>query len=318
MYQHLDTIYEELAQKGFGSLEDAIAFVRDRYAESVTKNLAVARFAFRWICDNIEYDVEGLIKKEYTRSVEEVIATKKALCGQFAELFQKLCIDCGMGTADIELVCGHAKGFMLAGEKLEADAPNHGWNRVKICGKWFIVDACWGAGFIDSCPIPHFVRRRNDDWFLADPECVIFTHFPRDPDQQMRPKPIDWHCWRKLPRVGFQFVRVGLCFVEGSPLPQWDMQTVRVGSGFSAIVRAKNEVELYTNFYFLGPTGAENHVIFDPEESHLCGEPSGAQSRTVRLFCKFSRPGVFHFILFAGWRAKKKLTQACVFKFVAE
>lgn len=143
-----------------------------------------ARAIYRWITQNIAYDVKSYrAGKVRPSDPEDVLRSGVAVCSGYAGLYQHLATLPGLEVVRIE---GFAKGLGYA-PSLDVSAPNHAWNAVKLDGRWHLVDATWGAGAVVGSG---FVRTFEDFWFLASPEQVIFSHFPNDPTWQLLDEPL--------------------------------------------------------------------------------------------------------------------------------
>lgn len=103
-----------------------------------------------------------------------------------------------MSNIHVKVITGFAKGFghTPARRFNYRGSTNHTWNAVYVDDEWHFMECTWGAGYIDKNK--KFVWRYNDNYFLPDPETMIFTHFPYfDPDfeeskdWQLLPKSID-------------------------------------------------------------------------------------------------------------------------------
>lgn len=97
-----------------------------------------------------------------------------------------------------KVIPGFAKGFGHTPAKRfnYRGSTNHTWNAVFVDDEWHFMECTWGAGYIDKNR--RFVWRYNENYFLPDPEIMIFTHFPYfDPEVdesklwQLLPKSID-------------------------------------------------------------------------------------------------------------------------------
>jgi transglutaminase/protease-like cytokinesis protein 3 len=56
---------------------------------------------------------------------------------------------------------------------------DHAWNAVFISGSWRLLDCTWGAGKTDAAG-QHFKKQLDEHFFIADPDELIYTHFPYD------------------------------------------------------------------------------------------------------------------------------------------
>jgi transglutaminase/protease-like cytokinesis protein 3 len=145
-----------------------------------------ARALFRWITENITYDTRAYFTgQDRSAGPDDVLKTRKGVCEGFSGLFEKLGRAAGL---EIVTVSGHAKGYgTAAGGRFEGP-PDHAWNAVRIRGKWRLVDATWGAGYVNESG--RFVRMFNAYFFFTPPERLIYTHFPEDSRWQLIDLPV--------------------------------------------------------------------------------------------------------------------------------
>src|SRR5262249_37909649 len=106
-----------------------------------------ARAIYRWITDRIAYDAEGFLSGKHPSSRPDVVLKdRKAVCEGYASLYVDLATRMGL---TVEKVSGYAKtaartpGATFAKER-------HAWNAVQIQGRWGLIDATWGAGFLNG------------------------------------------------------------------------------------------------------------------------------------------------------------------------
>jgi hypothetical protein len=144
-------------------------------------DLKKVRVIFRWITQNINYDVDAYFDRRLiVDDPQRVIRRGSAVCGGYSELFNRMCSEANIQS---ELIGGWSKGY---GERLTG-RPNHAWNAVKINFKWYLLDATWGAGHLNEQL--KFTRRFNDHYFLTDPEQLIYDHLPEDEQWQLIKQP---------------------------------------------------------------------------------------------------------------------------------
>lgn len=139
---------------------------------------------FRWVTDNIAYDVELYekylsgrnmyedFKLTYRDSVEYneavanlVLSRKKAVCDGYARLFKSLC---NHARIQCEVVNGGVKSFLSG--KLEP----HAWNAVRLYGKWHLVDPTWASGHVGET----FTKQLDTFYYLTPPEKMFINHLP--------------------------------------------------------------------------------------------------------------------------------------------
>jgi hypothetical protein len=143
------------------------------------------RAVYRWITDNIEYDTSILNNKgKRAKTFQDVLDKRKCVCNGYAILFKammnKISIEC-------EIIYGYSKGYNYEIGNLFNENNMHAWNAVKINQKWHLIDATWGAGYIDD---NRFVRSFNDYYFFTPPEEMIKTHYPKERKWQLLTKKI--------------------------------------------------------------------------------------------------------------------------------
>jgi len=140
-----------------------------------------ARAIFRWLTANIEYDTEGYLKGDYgDLTPEGVLRSRKAVCSGYAGLFASLGEAAGL---EVSMISGYSKGYGYSQGDALPSRPNHAWNAVKIEGRWLLLDATWGAGYLNDKR--RFVRQLENHYFLTDPHRFIYDHLPEDARWQL-------------------------------------------------------------------------------------------------------------------------------------
>jgi len=124
-------------------------------ANEITKNhiteynKAVAMY--KWVAENIDYVPNASI--DNPRSAKQTLTDKKGDCDEIAFLYAALSRAIGIPA---KVVSG------------KINEEYHAWNEIQINGKWIIVDATWGAGYIDSADGETFVKDLNMKYFNPD------------------------------------------------------------------------------------------------------------------------------------------------------
>ena len=173
-----------------------------------TQNLSEKEKAFvlfKWVGQNIDYDVKGLRSgKNIDCSKEGVFKSGKTVCSGYSNLYCDIAL-----YLDLNVVCipCYAKGSgYIPGEKITASSTNHEYNAINLDGKWYPIDATWGSGY-SMCGV--YVREFNEFYFLADPELLIKTHFPSDEKWQLTKKVYKLSEFEKWPKVFSEFYQFG-------------------------------------------------------------------------------------------------------------
>ena len=165
-----------------------------------------ARAIYVWITDNIKYDwtkfqynlkgggkyyIKGRSKAEISqkrrkikeKKINNVFRSGKGVCEDYAMLFKAMCDEIGLESI---IVNGKIK---VNPEKIGIfpNRSSHAWNTVKINNKWYLVDATWGAGYVEA---GIFHKKFEDGFFMTDPQIFILNHYPNDPKWQLLDKSV--------------------------------------------------------------------------------------------------------------------------------
>jgi len=150
------------------------------------------RAIFKWVCDNISNDYSLFTtnkKKRETLSgdalrnwnkafnatiIEKLTKEHKTVCTGYAYLIRELAHSAGLSC---EIVNGYGRNAVanIGG----TGVLNHSWNAVQLDNKWYLCDATWASGAIDSQQ-KKFVHNYNDLYFLTDPAQFIRNHYPQE------------------------------------------------------------------------------------------------------------------------------------------
>ncbi len=164
------------------STESLAAYI----TETARTDRQKARAIYRWIAENIEYDVKGLIKGNHADATPEgVLKKRSSVCGGYSNLFERLANLSGLEAVTIG---GYSKGYGYSPGMKAAKTANHAWNAVKIDGKWHLIDCTWGAGKVGRDG--EYKKEFDDHYFFTSPEKFIFDHLPEDPYWQLLNEPI--------------------------------------------------------------------------------------------------------------------------------
>jgi hypothetical protein len=168
-------------------------------AHTLTRNAATdsARAAqiYQWVARNVAYDIDGYYAGRLNDGTAEYVYHRRiAVCGGFVTLFDRMAQEVGLQTAP---VLGYAKGFDYE-RGVATSKPNHSWTAVRIDGRWRLVDPTWGAGVVAA---RQFQPSFTWDYFLADPDAMILSHYPKDDDWQLLSRPVSRSDFERMPLV---------------------------------------------------------------------------------------------------------------------
>lgn len=168
------------------SVETSTELLAAYLTEDARTDRQKARAIYRWIAENIEYDVKGLFKGDRVDSTAEgVLKSRSSLCGGYSNLYERLANLSGLEAVTIS---GYSKGYGYSPGMHFTEPADHAWNAVKIEGKWHLIDSTWGAGKVDKDG--KYNKEFDDYYFLTSPEKFIFDHLPEDPHWQLLDEPI--------------------------------------------------------------------------------------------------------------------------------
>jgi hypothetical protein len=161
--------------------EESIPALAAYLARSGRDDLTRTRAVYRWVAQHIEYDAQGFRTGHFgDLSAEAVLRRRVAVCDGYSQLVKALGVAMGL---DVEVVRGWSKGYSYAPGMNFSGEPNHSWNAVRIDGRWRLLDATWGSGYLDESL--RFFRDFQDHYFLTPPDAFVFDHFPADPRWQL-------------------------------------------------------------------------------------------------------------------------------------
>ncbi len=199
-----------------------------------------ARVIFAWVAMNIRYDYKkykdpppsprfsGSTRQEVEKKMEEwqegeirkTLRSKKGVCEDYSQLYHKMCASVGLESV---VVTGLSR-------KMTGRGGDHAWNAVKIGDQWQLLDATWGAGFVDDDD-EHFVRRYMPAFFATPPALFILQHLPDDEKWQLLEKPVSKKEFDKQANVNFSH-------------PDWTILAFSPENGKVALKNGKAEVRL--------------------------------------------------------------------------
>ena len=151
------------------------------YFKQVTSTLTKAEKAFAlfyWMTQNISYDVQGYYSDNRKVDPESVFRRGLGVCSGYARLFE--CIGTYIG---LNIICinGFAKGYGYnINDKISG--TNHEWNIIELNDVCYQIDSTWGAGYLKDRT---FLKEYNEFYFCPEPEKLIASHFPEEPQWQL-------------------------------------------------------------------------------------------------------------------------------------
>lgn len=249
-------------------------------------DLQKARAIYRWLTANIAYDAGAFFSGSFRNerlTAEDVLRTRKGVCDGYATLFEKLGTAAGLQVAKVS---GYAKGFgYVPGQKIKGE-PNHAWNAVKIAGRWRLVDATWGAGYVNG-ETRAFERRFQPHYFFPAPGQLIYDHLPENPRWQLLENQVSRREYENLPQLRPEF------FQQGLGLQSHRQGLIEAGERLQVRLIAPRGVRLIASLYRGEKRLAKNL-------SYTRREGDG-----FRIHALFPKPGAYTLRFFANSGAAK-------------
>ena len=188
------------------SVESLAAYLIEPAANEQEK----ARAIFRWICQNIDYDLGSYFagRLSSTKS-EDVLKSRSSVCSGYSDLFSALAGEAGLEAVEIR---GYGKGYSYRPGQKFSGPFNHAWNAVKINGSWRLMDSTWGAGYMGRDGKYH--RWFDDHYFMTPPDQFIFDHLPEEERWQLLDRPLSKTEFEDLVYVESDLFNLGLKVIE--------------------------------------------------------------------------------------------------------
>jgi hypothetical protein len=178
--------------------------------EPATNDREKARAIFRWVCENIDYDVDVFFTgKTGSTNSTDVLKSRKSICYGYSDLFLALAKEAGLEAVRIR---GYGKGYGYMPGTNFTGPSNHAWNAVKINGTWYLLDSTWGAGYVSGDG--KYVRHFEEHFFMTPPSQYIYDHFPDDEQWQLLTEHVSKEEFESLVYLEPDFFKMNLMLGE--------------------------------------------------------------------------------------------------------
>jgi hypothetical protein len=177
-----------------GNLSKLVFDLTKDYPTEIQK----ARAIYIWITDNISYDYKTFNKKRKSKTfkckskddcerqkaewkeqlINKTLKKKKGICGDYAELFKKMCNLAGISC---EIVVGYTKTEPSQIGKM--GILDHGWNVLIIDKNYYYLDLTWASGYCtknEKNNLDNFIKKLDDYYWLTPIDKLSRSHFPKD------------------------------------------------------------------------------------------------------------------------------------------
>jgi transglutaminase/protease-like cytokinesis protein 3 len=166
----------------------------DKLTQPFSTDVDKFRAIFSWVCQNIENDYGLYAKNKAKREklydqpealgqwnqklnpifFQKLLREHKTICTGYAYLVQELAFHAGL-TCQIIDGYGRTANSNIGGTGI----ANHSWNAVQLDHQWYLCDATWSSGAIDTQQ-KKFIKQFSDAYFLTPPSLFALNHYPVD------------------------------------------------------------------------------------------------------------------------------------------
>lgn len=190
-FSAVDTHAAQFPRQTVTSLDELAYSLTSPFSSEIEK----ARAIFTWLHHNIAYDAVSFFSGNLTaQSPEATLSSGLAVCDGYAGLFSDLAQRSGLQA---QKVTGHGKGYgyqaLTPGQSAPPYQGNHAWNCVLMDGEWRLIDACWGAGFLNGSA---YTQSFSPRFFTSSTAEFGKRHYPTDPSYQLLSEelggPVSW------------------------------------------------------------------------------------------------------------------------------
>ena len=251
------------------SAEVSIESVARYIAQQEPDPLLRVKALHDYVADRVAYDAPSYFAGQYPpQDAETVFRTRKAVCAGYAKLLEALGRAIG---EEIILIPGDART-----RSSDLSGQGHAWNAAKIQGNWYLIDATWDSGYVDSSG---FTKKYRTDYLFVPPEVMVISHFPNAPAWQLLPTPLSRGDFLRQPMLQPQFFAQGLKLL--SPVrSQTDVTD-------AAVLQIDNPKQRFLKASF-ALKGAQ-------PSTECAGQPSSA----AQITCPLPMPGTYEVNLFS-------------------
>lgn len=182
---------DNIAKLNDGENLENLPVLSYKLTHKLSTDIEKFRAIFYWVCHNISADdflnskVIQMRKKFQNDSLayiawsnkhkkktfKKLIKQKTTACTGYAYLVKELCF---FANIKCEIINGYGR---TSDDNVKSlDLVNHSWNAVQVNNKWYLCDATWASGYLDSKG--SFVKEFNEGYFLPDPTLFAKSHIP--------------------------------------------------------------------------------------------------------------------------------------------
>jgi len=214
-----------------------------------------------WIGLNIAYDTDALLMGTFSdQSVEAVLRRRKGICAGYSRLFERL-------LEPFHIKAPQISGRAHIGPEAQALSPgrpnlsNHAWNALLLNGQWSLVDATWGAGYLDEAGA--FVACFTPYYFRTPPGEFATTHFPDEKRWQLLPAPLTSAEFDALPHLFPPF------FAHRLEMIDVKSNILLCGQEFALMIDAPEDTQVSARIYHKGTALSDGYTFTQREGNRV-------------------------------------------------
>lgn len=177
-YVHVDERTDAVKDQALEKpLSELVRLLTGDYDDDISK----VRALYRWFTSQ-PIETTDYKKNSKANSAMYQLWHLKQKRNTYAGFFSLLCWYANLPCA---IIRGYLKGSTYeVGQKINKDLHRGEWNAVLIDGNWRLINSFWGAcvlsGDEDEDSKQNYFYTCDENFFLTDPQQLIYTHFPEE------------------------------------------------------------------------------------------------------------------------------------------
>lgn len=179
----VDSLLLQHLQKTPPALETDIEELTRYLIQPTQKKAEKLRSIYLWIIHNIQYDDAAINNARINKNNQDILRRKKAICWGYSTLLKAMC---EIANIPATVISGYVKSSLEETPFLKY--PTHAWNAVQIKDHWYLLDATWDSGLLNSQS--DFYEKFGEKYYCTSPKNFITNHLPANPRWQLLDCPI--------------------------------------------------------------------------------------------------------------------------------
>ena len=236
-HSKIDQILSETPSRIETTLENLINYFKKK-SRKLTE-IERAWLIYKWVTENIKYDLEGINAYSYDTSEEATFIRGKSISKGYVSLYKKICESLDLKVEEIE---GFSKPYTFNINEENEDSEKHDWNAIQVEKEWYLIDCTWGSGYIED---NKFIKKFNPYYFSTPPQEFVRGHLPFQSKWQLLPQPkkVSHQTFMSFTPLQNEFFNLGFNSIE----PDYAINDVKEKGKFSLFfekVKDKNHEKI--------------------------------------------------------------------------